>query len=278
MPLEEHEHSQGGRRSARGNATADGIASAGNIAALLRRARRIAVLTGAGMSAESGIPTFRGERNGLWARFDPMVLATPQAYRKDPALVWGWYRWRMALVAQAQPNAGHVASARLQDVADAAVVTQNVDDLHERAGTRNVVHLHGSLFATRCLLCQEPHAQDAIGPSMALEPALKVQPPACAHCGGPVRPGVVWFGEPLPEAQWQEAVDVVTRSDALLVVGTSGVVHPAAGLPELARQRGRPVIEINPEETAISGLADATWRVSAAVGLPALVERLAAAP
>jgi NAD-dependent deacetylase len=258
------------------NPSTDGTVSAGSIAALLRRGRRIAVLTGAGMSAESGIPTFRGERNGLWARFDPMTLATPQAYREDPALVWGWYRWRMALVAQARPNAGHVAIARLQELADVAVVTQNVDDLHERAGTRGVVHLHGSLFATRCLLCDRRHAQVAFEQSMALQPTLKVEPPACEHCGGPVRPGVVWFGEPLPQAAWQDAVDVVTGCDAMLVVGTSGVVHPAAGLPELARQRGRPVIEINPEETAISALAEASWRVSAAAGLSALLERLTA--
>ncbi len=251
--------------------------AAGTAVALLRDARRVAVLTGAGMSAESGIPTFRGARNGLWARFDPMTLATEAAYRKDRALVWGWYRWRMALVAQARPRAGHFAIARLQaQLPQVVVVTQNVDDLHERAGTRDVVHLHGSLFAMRCLLCQRPHAAASTAPTMPLEPSLRVEPPACAHCGGPVRPGVVWFGEPLPVAAWERAVAAISGCDALLVVGTSGVVHPAAGLPGLARERGRPVIEINPEETAISRLADLCWRVSAAEGLPALVRRLSA--
>lgn len=253
----------------------DPLVTVDTVATLVRGARRIAVLTGAGMSAESGIPTFRGSRNGLWARFDPMALATPEAYRQDKALVWGWYSWRMALVAQAHPHAGHVAIARLQaHLADVAVVTQNVDDLHERAGTREVVHLHGSLFATRCLRCHRPHALAGPDPTVALEPNLRMEPPACVHCRGPVRPGVVWFGEPLPPAQWQQAVEAVSACDALLVVGTSGVVHPAAGLPELARQRGRPVVEINPEETAVSGLADVSWRVTAADGLPALVERL----
>lgn len=249
--------------------------TAGRIVALIGSARRIAVLTGAGMSAESGIPTFRGDRNGLWARFDPMALATKEAYYRDKALVWGWYRWRMALVAQAQPNAGHVAIARLQSLFEQLdVVTQNVDDLHERAGTRDVVHVHGSLFAIRCLECHEPHAGGPPDPSAAVEPSLRVEPPACTHCGAPVRPGVVWFGESLPEAAWESAVAAVSHCDALLVVGTSGVVHPAAGLPELARRRSKPVVEINPEETAISRLANVSWRVSAAVGLPALVESL----
>jgi len=246
------------------------------IVTLLRDARRLAVLTGAGMSAESGIPTFRGARNGLWARFDPMALATPEAYRRDRALVWGWYLWRMALVAQANPNAGHEAIARLQALRpEVTVVTQNVDDLHERAGSRDVVHLHGSLFATRCLRCTRPCPQPRPQASVSADPTLRVEPPACADCGAPVRPGVVWFGEPLPEDAWERAVAAVTACDALLVVGTSGVVHPAAGLPALARQQGRPVIEINPEETVLTPSVDVSWRTSAAQGLPAVVDGLA---
>lgn len=257
--------------------SAPATAALDDILRLLQGATRIAVLTGAGMSAESGIPTFRGARNGLWARFDPEALATREAFREDEALVWGWYRWRTALVAQASPHAGHVAIARLQrHLPEVTVVTQNVDDLHERAGARDVVHLHGSLFSPRCLACGRPHPYEAADPSSALEPSLRVDPPACAHCCGPIRPGVVWFGEPLPQEAWRRAERAMSDCDALLVVGTSGVVHPAAGLPQVVKHRQRPVIEVNPEPSAISGLADVSWRTSAAQGLPSLADRLGA--
>jgi len=250
-------------------------APSATIAALLADAAKIVVMTGAGMSAESGIPTFRGTRSGLWARFDPEQLATAGAFRKDEALVWGWYRWRTAMVEQAQPHAGHAAIVELAALrAGLVVVTQNVDDLHERAGSGDVVHLHGSLFAPRCIACGMPHPHERLPASTALDPAIRVVPPRCTHCGGSIRPGVVWFGESLPAPAWQRAEQVLQECEALLVVGTSGVVQPAASLPSLAKRRGKPVIEINPEAGGITPMADVSWRTTAADGLPQVVKLL----
>ena len=226
------------------------------------RANTITVLTGAGMSAESGIPTFRGDRNGLWARFDPMSLATPEAWGSDRELVWGWYLWRMAIVRRAQPNAGHLALARLARHKTVSVVTQNVDDLHERAGNRDVVHVHGELFASRCDRCERP-ARHEIPDSAAGAPMLRVMPPRCEACEGHLRPGVVWFGEALPTAAWNAAVAAVRACDLLLVIGTSGLVHPAAGLPHIAKRNATRVVEVNPVEGALSGVADECLRVTA---------------
>ncbi len=238
---------------------------------------RIGFLTGAGMSAESGVPTFRDALTGLWARFDAEQLATEAAFRRDPALVWGWYRWRAALVQRVQPNPGHAGIAALADEHDVQVVTQNVDDLHERAGSYDAVHLHGSLFATRCIDCgaaaqgePDPILRDA-----ACIPADggRETPPRCAQCNGTLRPGVVWFGEALPVRAWDRAVAAITDCDLLAVVGTSGLVHPAASLPALARDAGVRVLEINPVETPLTPLAHAAWRMTASHG----VARLAAA-
>ena len=238
---------------------------------------RIAFLTGAGMSAESGVPTFRDALTGLWARFDPAGLATPEAFRRDPALCWGWYRWRAALVRRARPNAGHLAIAGLAGRGhEVTVVTQNVDDLHERAGSRDVVHLHGSLFATRCFDCGRPavpdpilEGLDAIGGEGARE-----APRACVACGGPCRPGVVWFGEPLPADAWERACEALAACELLVVVGTSGLVQPAASLPRLAREAGARVVEINPVESAVSALAHESLRMGAGEGMRVLAERL----
>lgn len=244
--------------------------------ALSRRFERIVVFSGAGMSADSGIPTFRSGSNGLWHEFDPQQLATPQAWRRDSALVWGWYEWRRGLVMQAAPNPGHLAVARLQQALGAQVVTQNVDDLHERAGSRDVVHLHGSLFATRCFDCGRPavpdpilEGLDAIGGEGARE-----APPACVACGGPCRPGVVWFGEPLPADAWERACEALAACELLVVVGTSGLVQPAASLPRLAREAGARVVEINPVESAVSALAHESLRMGAGEGMRVLAERL----
>lgn len=240
--------------------------------ALLKGARRIAVLTGAGMSAESGIPTFRGARNGLWARFDPTELATPGAFLRDPPLVWAWYAWRTQVVTRAQPNAGHRALAQLvrrPGVERVSVVTQNVDDLHERAGSEDVVHLHGSLFAPGCFDCGLPHRTDATAPTT--DAVERLEPPRCPRCGGRIRPGVVWFGEALPQGPWRRAMAAVGDADLLLVVGTSGVVQPAAGLAGLARDRGRPVVVINPDDMAGTAPGDLHWRATAAQALPALL-------
>lgn len=234
----------------------------------IARQRPICVLTGAGMSAESGVPTFRGTHDSLWSRFDPMRLATARAWRDDPALAWAWYRWRMELVHRAQPHAGHRALAALATHhPHVALVTQNVDDLHERAGSAVQAHVHGSLFALRCFDCGQPDTGE-------LEPYApdveRVPPRRCDRCGGGIRPGVVWFGEALPEQAWASAVDAAEGCVLMLVVGTSGLVHPAAGLPGLARRRGAVVVEINPETTALSGEVDHVWRAGAAEALPLL--------
>lgn len=230
---------------------------------------RICVLTGAGMSAESGVATFRGGGDSLWSRFDPMRLATEDAWRQDAALVWAWYRWRMERVRRAQPHAGHRALAALaaRMAGRVSLLTQNVDDLHERAGSRVDAHVHGDLFALRCFDCGRAHA----GGLPAFDPhAERAPPPACAHCDGSVRPGVVWFGEALPGEAWQAATDAARGCALMLVVGTSGLVHPAAGLPALAQRHGATAIEINPEPTALSAAADSVWRATAAAALPSL--------
>lgn len=235
-------------------------------------AASVAILTGAGMSAESGIPTFRDAESGLWSQFEPEIPATPNAYRRDPDLVWGWYVWRMAKVRAAQPHPGHTALARLQAIKPGvSLVTQNVDDLHERAGARDVVHLHGSLFAPRCASCARPHADFTIPAGADENPLLRREPPRCGHCGGPVRPGVVWFGEPMPADAWNEAVSRVMRCALLLVIGTSGLVHPAASLPDLARRRGARIVEINPSPTSLSAHEVLMWQATAAAALPALL-------
>ena len=238
-----------------------------------REASRITVLTGAGMSAESGIATFRDARSGLWKDFDPKDLASPEGWLADSDLVWGWYRWRAELVRRSEPNAGHVALAQWQQRAHVDIATQNVDDLHERAGATVLSHVHGSLFEPYCSDCGTRAQFDAAGDAPA-EADQRVPPPECPLCGGLIRPGAVWFGESLPEAAWEAAEDAVRAADLVLVVGTSGVVYPFAGLPAIARSAGATVVEINPVETEVSDMADHRWRITAATGLPALVAQL----
>ena len=242
----------------------------GSARALIERAHTIVVLTGAGVSAESGVPTFRSSPASLWSEFSPEDLATPEAWRKDPDLVWGWYLWRMISVLAASPNAGHIALADTAKRRKLRVVTQNVDDLHERAGSTDVVHLHGQLFAHRCCECSQPFPNVAI-PSVSLPTPLRVAPPRCGLCGARIRPGVVWFGEPLPAFAHHEAVRATLAADAMLVVGTSGLVFPAAGLPELAKDHRIPIVEINPCQTALSKLATFCLRTTATVGLSTLL-------
>lgn len=242
-------------------------------AALLKTGQRVVAVTGAGISAESGIPTFRDALTGLWARFDAEQLATPAAFRHDKALVWGWYEWRRMRVLQCQPNRGHRALARLAEIVpEFTLITQNVDDLHERAGSSSVVHLHGSLHTPRCTVCSKPHR---LPPDIPNEPegGRRIEPPACLHCGHDIRPGVVWFGEGLPEQAWQHAESAVRRCDLLLTIGTSGLVYPAAGLPVLARRLGKPVIVINPDETEHDRLATLILRGKAGEVLPRLLTR-----
>lgn len=232
-------------------------------------ASRIAVLTGAGMSAPSGIPTFRQAPDSLWSNFSPEELASQDGWRRDPALVWGWYLWRMAQVREAIPNAGHVALADAAARRELRIITQNVDDLHERAGSHDVIHLHGGLFAHRCFACARPHSSVEIPP--AAETPLRIMPPRCRHCGGRIRPGVVWFGERLLPATMKAAQAEAKACDLMLVVGTSGSVYPAATLPALAQQHGAKIVEINPLETELPIVADLTIRGNAATVLPALL-------
>lgn len=212
----------------------------------LGNARRVVVFTGAGVSAESGIPTFRDQLTGLWAKFDPAQLATPSAFRNKPGLVWGWYEWRRDLVAKTGPNPAHAAIAALaQHVPELVVVTQNVDDLHERAGSENVIHLHGSLQHARCFACARPY-ELAECASSGLSGGY-VEPPRCTHCNGKIRPGVVWFGEELPQPELRTAFKSAQNADLLLSVGTSAMVYPAARIPEIAREHGAHVVHINTE-------------------------------
>jgi NAD-dependent deacetylase len=225
-------------------------------------ARHVAVLTGAGVSAESGIPTFRG-LGGLWNGRDPMSLATPGAFATDPALVWEFYNWRRDLVARARPNPAHLALAELADrVPRLSLITQNVDRLHHRAGSRDVVELHGNLAEVRCTRCGR--TDDRSGEAL---PPL----PRCESCGHLARPAVVWFGEALPPSAWQAAEQAVRDADVLLVVGTSAVVYPAAGLVTLARRPGAMVVEVNLAPTDVSDAVDLGLYGQAGEILPRLV-------
>lgn len=247
------------------------------LAQWFKAATSVVVLTGAGMSAESGIPTFRDTQNSLWSQFDPEDLATARAYQNDKALVWGWYVWRMAMVRAAQPNRGHEDLAELAAIKPGlSIITQNVDDLHERAGSKEVVHLHGSLFASRCFACGRAHEEVHIPPDAAEKPSLHLMPPCCSHCGGYVRPGVVWFGERLPQLAWREAERLVAGCDLLVAIGTSGLVFPAASLPGVAKQRGAKVVEINPAGTQLSDQADLSLRCTTGEALAGLLAALKA--
>jgi len=233
----------------------------------LRQARHIAVLTGAGISAESGIPTFREAQTGLWARYDPQELASPQALRRQPGLVWVWYTWRRGLVQQAQPNPGHLALAEMERLAPRfTLITQNVDGLHQRAGSQNVIELHGNIMRTVCAAHRHEVTQ--------WEPAPEGEAPRCPQCGSVLRPDVVFFGESLPAEALQRATEAAQACDVMLVVGTSGVVYPAASLPGVAKDAGALVAEINPQPTPLSSLADIVLRQPAGKALPLLVQAM----
>lgn len=229
----------------------------------LRRARYVAVFTGAGVSAESGIPTFRDAQTGLWEHFRAEDLATPEAFRRDPATVWKWYQWRRDLMRDAQPNPAHLAIARLEHlVGHVAVITQNVDGLHRRAGSSDVIELHGNIWDNLCFDCKQPAPQLADSREF---------PPRCLHCNGMLRPGVVWFGEPLPAEAWHRAAEVAEQADIFFCIGTSSLVEPAASLPRYAQSCGRTVIQINPEPTLHDGFAQHVLRGKAGEVLPQLL-------
>jgi NAD-dependent deacetylase len=231
-------------------------------------ATNIVCLTGAGVSAESGIATFRAAQTGLWSQFDPSKLASQQGFMADPGLVWRWYMERLAAVEQAAPNAAHRALALLEEeTARFTLVTQNVDDLHERAGSRQVLHLHGRITRFRCNLCNAVHP---------LQPQERQQaePPRCSVCGDAVRPDVVWFGENLSSRTLDAAWRAVEQCDVMLVVGTSGVVYPAAQLPLVAQQQGAFLIDINPELNPIAAVADLFLQGAGGVVLPQLLQKM----
>lgn len=210
--------------------------------AALRAARHVCVLTGAGVSAESGVPTFRDAQEGLWARYRPEDLATPDAFLDDPKLVWRWYRWRREMVAGVDPNPGHYALAELEGlVPQLTLVTQNVDNLHQRAGSKDVIEFHGNIFADRCF-------NDGSLRSASDTGAL----PVCPDCGGLLRPGVVWFGESIPETALNTSLAAAEDCDVFLSIGTSSLVYPAAGLADLAHANGATVVEVNPEPAMTS--------------------------
>jgi len=232
------------------------------VAGWLSAAKSVAVLTGAGISAESGIPTFRGP-GGVWKTYRAEELATPEGFARDPKLVWEWYDWRRSVIAEAQPNAGHRALAALEARAERfTVITQNVDGLHDRARSRNVLQVHGDIWTLRCIVCGRERRD--------LCPRLEPLPPYCA-CGGMERPGVVWFGESLPQGIWEQAVKATKAADLFFVIGTSAVVHPAAGLVYMAKSAGARVVEINVDDTPVSSSVDLCWRASAAQALPQLL-------
>lgn len=237
----------------------------------LRKARRIAVLTGAGVSAESGIPTFRDKQTGLWEKFDATELATPAAFRRDPALVWGWYEWRRMQVLRAEPNAAHRGLATIAGrVPRFTLITQNVDDLHERAGSQNVIHLHGELARPYCETCGHSHVHPSGIPQLPAA-GIRLEPPRCQACGARVRPGVVWFGENLPELKWLAAVEAVSTCEVFLSVGTSAVVQPAASLIDVANRAGAVSVQINPNPTDADGAVAFALRGPAGQLLPQLV-------
>lgn len=242
---------------------------------LLKNAKRLVVLTGAGMSKESGIPTFRETQKAeeppgdgadlaaLWANYDPQKLATPEGFLVDPTLVWRWYEWRRQMVLKVEPNAGHVALAKLEKyIEDVLIVTQNVDGLHARAGSRNIVELHGSITSHFCFA--NAHKAETV-------PFDLPEPPEC-FCGSPIRPAVVWFGEALPQNAMEQATRASESCDLMLVVGTSALVWPAASLPYIAKQNKAKIIEINPESTPLSDITDYALKGTAAAILPRLLE------
>ena len=242
------------------------LAGRETIRAWVAEAGHIAVLTGAGVSAESGVPTFRDAQTGLWAQFDPQELATEVAYRAHPQRVWDWYAHRRTLLAQARPNAGHHALAAFAQTYPGrlTLITQNVDGLHQLAGQPETVALHGDLMRDRWL-----DAPRGCCDEQALEAG---RPPACGVCGNHRRPAVVWFGENLPADALAAAESAVQRCDLMLVVGTSGQVYPAAGLAFAAHQQGARVVVINPEVTEIDRIADACMRETSALCLPYLLK------
>lgn len=236
----------------------------------LHRAQHVIVFTGAGVSQESGIPTFRDTMTGLWSNFNPEELATPEAFQKQPDLVWGWYEWRRKAVMTSVPNQAHMAIAAIENkVPKLTLVTQNVDNLHERAGSTGVIHLHGSLHQPRCTICSLAHLIPAAMPDVT-SGGERIMPPSCIHCSGRIRPGVVWFGESLSDDTWGLAKEAVRSCDLMFSIGTSSLVYPAAVMPFEAVKRGACVIQVNPMPTDLDQVASYNLRGKAGEIMAAL--------
>jgi len=235
----------------------------------LASAKSVAVLTGAGVSAESGVPTFRDAQTGLWANYRPEELATPGAFRRNPRLVWEWYEWRRKLVADARPNPAHLALAEMENIfPQFNLITQNVDGLHQRSGSRRVIELHGNITRTKCF------DENTVVSTWKDTGDI---PPKCPNCGGLLRPDVVWFEESLPAGEMQRAVKASATCDVFFSIGTSTVVYPAASLPSEALRCGATVVEINPQPTPLTPHAQFTLAGAAGTVLPELLKMLNAA-
>jgi NAD-dependent deacetylase len=232
-----------------------------NLRDLLESASLVTALTGAGISSESGIPTFRGPE-GLWNTYRAEDLATPEAFSRDPELVWRWYDWRRDIVRRAQPNAAHLALAALERRQRITVVTQNVDGLHSRAGSRELIELHGNIWKVRCTSCAVIATNSEV--------PLATIPPRCSRCGALVRPHIVWFGEAVDPYDFQRSIEMSRSADVFLVIGTSGVVQPAASLAQVAKTAGATVVEINPDSTPTTSIADLVFSERATTVFEAL--------
>ena len=230
----------------------------------IKDAKKIVFVTGAGISQESGIPTFRGT-DGLWRKYDPMQLATIDAFYENPKLVWEWYEDRRKNILNATPNSGHLAIANLEKFKEVTVLTQNIDGLHQRAGSSHVLELHGSIIRIKCTVCD---FEDNITSK------FETLPPKCNKCGNILRPDVVWFGEPLPQKVWKKAIIEANTCDIMIIAGTSLVVSPANTLPIYAKQNNAMLIEINPEQTAMSPEMELTLRTTSAKALPTIIKIL----
>jgi NAD-dependent deacetylase len=232
----------------------------------LKAIHRVAVMTGAGISAESGVPTFREAQTGLWSQYDPQDLATPEAFDQNPGLVWEWYAWRRGLISQSQPNPGHLALVQMENLfSQFDLITQNVDGLHRRAGSQKIIELHGEIFRTKCsrenkIVTSWPETSDI--------------PPRCPDCNAFLRPDVVWFGESLPQRAFSAALEAAKTCQIFFSIGTSSVIEPAASLPIIALQNGAQVIEINPNHTHLTPQSTYSLRYPAGEVLPALIKEL----
>lgn len=256
------------------------IAEVDHAAKLLGAKQRICILTGAGISAESGIPTFRDKQTGLWENYGAEDLATPEAFARDPKLVWSWYQWRRQVVADKKPNPAHDALAQWQYHSQSSgqqitLITQNVDDLHEQAGS-TVTHLHGHLWRNRCSQCKIPYQKQSRGSyssadTMDYSEALI----NCPHCDGYIRPDIVWFGEALPVQAWETAEQAAADCEAFISIGTSSLVYPAAGLAQLAKDNGAKIIEINPNPTP-NAIVDISLAEKAGMVMPLLIQKITA--